>query len=381
MRKLPDELTVATVQTPELEFKEINGEIFLSGVDGKFLESLMAAFNVRFRMKEASDGEWGSLLDNGNWSGMVGMVHRGEADIAINQISITEERLSVVDFSIPYTDEIVPFVAPAPKRISSLIVYLYPFDITVWVLCAITLITLPLMYVLLINQTQTYDAVFIKVFGYLLRQPAADKKKSFAHRVFILVCLVFSLVISSSYCAVLLSFLSVPLYESKLRNFKELSEAVIQGRHTAQLFSGTFILHLLLTSADENMKTMGEIIQWNSWTFPVSAFNDGSLDREKVTISTIADLQALYKGYSNVILSEDSLLTTSICVVFRKDFCCKEMFDTAISRIISAGLYEKFKSEESVSQFESINANDKIQREVPHHRITKMEAATLHRVV
>jgi ABC-type amino acid transport substrate-binding protein len=42
---------------------------------------------------------YGSKSGNGTWNGMVGMVARGTADIAVSEIFVTKERSEVVAFT------------------------------------------------------------------------------------------------------------------------------------------------------------------------------------------------------------------------------------------------------------------------------------------
>ncbi|GIY77577.1 hypothetical protein CEXT_233911 [Caerostris extrusa] len=41
-------------------------------------------------------------MENGTWSGIIGMVARGEADMGLTYLAIMEDRSKFVDFSTPY---------------------------------------------------------------------------------------------------------------------------------------------------------------------------------------------------------------------------------------------------------------------------------------
>ena len=60
--------------------------------------------NLTYSIKKSN--QWGSFI-NGSWNGMVGMIQRGIADIAVADLTVTKERSSVVDFlpSIMETNE------------------------------------------------------------------------------------------------------------------------------------------------------------------------------------------------------------------------------------------------------------------------------------
>lgn len=49
------------------------------------------------------DGAWGSLND-GVWNGMIGMIDRGEVDVAVSDFTVTTERFQVADFTLSFLD-------------------------------------------------------------------------------------------------------------------------------------------------------------------------------------------------------------------------------------------------------------------------------------
>ncbi|KAF8778043.1 putative glutamate receptor like protein [Argiope bruennichi] len=87
-----------------------NGAVKLGEFEGKFLQVVLDALGTEYDVVIPEDRLFGSLLPNGSWSGMVGMVRRGEADLAFTYLSITEERMKVVNFSSYYTTEVCVFV-------------------------------------------------------------------------------------------------------------------------------------------------------------------------------------------------------------------------------------------------------------------------------
>ena len=47
------------------------------------------------------DLRWGAVTENGSWNGMIGMVERGEVEVAISSFYMTPSRKEVVDFTVP----------------------------------------------------------------------------------------------------------------------------------------------------------------------------------------------------------------------------------------------------------------------------------------
>ncbi|GIY11696.1 lig_chan-Glu_bd domain-containing protein [Caerostris darwini] len=81
--------------------KTTNGTV-VTGIDIKLLELLAERMNFRYTMVLPTDnGRYGMLYGNGSWSGVSGMLQRGEADISTLYSPVIEERLPILDFSIP----------------------------------------------------------------------------------------------------------------------------------------------------------------------------------------------------------------------------------------------------------------------------------------
>lgn len=45
---------------------------------------------------------WGEQLANSSWSGMMGMLHGGEAEIGVANLYVSITRTKVLDYSAPY---------------------------------------------------------------------------------------------------------------------------------------------------------------------------------------------------------------------------------------------------------------------------------------
>lgn len=59
--------------------------------------------NFTYDLMKPPDGEYGVIQANGTWSGMVGMLSRGEIDIAPTDFTVTAERSTVMTFAYPIT--------------------------------------------------------------------------------------------------------------------------------------------------------------------------------------------------------------------------------------------------------------------------------------
>ncbi|XP_052069248.1 probable glutamate receptor [Mytilus californianus] len=90
-------------------------------------------FNFSYKVVHPPDGQYGGPKEDGSWTGMVGMIMRGEIDIAAAPFTITSIRESVIDFTVPIMEDGVGILT---KKITEepykLFKTLKPFTLKVW---------------------------------------------------------------------------------------------------------------------------------------------------------------------------------------------------------------------------------------------------------
>ena len=73
----------------------------LAGFHGQLWKAIAKTLQLNFTLVDVTD-EYGSRDENGSWTGMIGMLHRNEADIAVADFTPTKERYQVADFIMPF---------------------------------------------------------------------------------------------------------------------------------------------------------------------------------------------------------------------------------------------------------------------------------------
>uniref|UniRef100_A0A0F8C4Y3 Glutamate receptor n=1 Tax=Larimichthys crocea TaxID=215358 RepID=A0A0F8C4Y3_LARCR len=108
-----------------------------SELEGYCIDLISAlAKNVGFAYKVhlVKDGRYGAVDSNGNWSGMIGEVIRGEADLAVAPLTVTATREHVVDMTTPFMQTGISFILhkdlASKENTFSL---LSPFSTDMWV--------------------------------------------------------------------------------------------------------------------------------------------------------------------------------------------------------------------------------------------------------
>ncbi|KAK8376279.1 hypothetical protein O3P69_008761 [Scylla paramamosain] len=117
-----------------LYYRDSSGKVeFPFGIDIEVVNALARTLNFTIIFEEPPKGElWGVEGEDGEWTGMVGRLARGEADIGVANLFLTLTRLGAVDYSAPYDAEVSCFLVrsdPAVPRWMSLVL---PFQFTTW---------------------------------------------------------------------------------------------------------------------------------------------------------------------------------------------------------------------------------------------------------
>ncbi|ROT78136.1 Variant Ionotropic Glutamate Receptor [Penaeus vannamei] len=111
---------------------------------------------ICYTVVRASDNDWGTALPNGSWSGTLGMLNRGEADMSAVVYSVTDKRKQAVDFSEPvHVDELtIGYLRPVLE--SDMAGFVKPYTLSMWgVLLAAILIACAVLSCL----QNAYDAI------------------------------------------------------------------------------------------------------------------------------------------------------------------------------------------------------------------------------
>ncbi|KAK7067902.1 hypothetical protein SK128_020004 [Halocaridina rubra] len=148
-----EEVRVVSFNHPPTMFAKDhnNGSLTtLAGVDYWFIQSLGKALNFRPVFISTGPAQWGIILDNGTYTGIVGkrilgvhsevytimkgQVQRGIGDIGVADLFITYTRAQYVAFTVPYTFSSACLLTPAPKELPRWMSIFYPFSLPVWII-------------------------------------------------------------------------------------------------------------------------------------------------------------------------------------------------------------------------------------------------------
>ncbi len=208
------------------------------------LKLLMKDIGFSVRIQVVKDGKYGALNHTTNkWSGLIGEVARGEADIAIADLTINEQRSKVVDFTHPYMEVGAGvLVKVARRRNNNWTGFMDPFAPNLLIALIVCInAALLIMWLLerfspygqferakVLSEENSFDLVQTIWFTWSLVFQTFDvgcKPKSFACRIFALSFAFSMLIVIASYTATLAAFLVVeeeilPLSNAGIRDHK-----------------------------------------------------------------------------------------------------------------------------------------------------------------
>ncbi|XP_022243194.1 uncharacterized protein LOC111086069 [Limulus polyphemus] len=126
------EITVASVHTFPFFAHEYdsNGNLHVKeGIDLKMIQAFAQKFNFRLRHVPSIDNKFGAKLPNGSWNGLIGMIQRQEAEIAVSDIGMSNSRSEVIDFTYPYVNDQINFLIQAPREKPRALAIIRPFSL------------------------------------------------------------------------------------------------------------------------------------------------------------------------------------------------------------------------------------------------------------
>nr|XP_045604121.1 probable glutamate receptor [Procambarus clarkii] len=119
-------------------------EVAFRGPMTQLMMYLAKALNFSYRSVRPSDGVFGTKLDNGSWSGLMGMVLREEVDLAVGPFIISADRADVVDFTETVFIDYWWILGARGRPQVDPWGFLFPLEPLVWAAILVALLVLPL---------------------------------------------------------------------------------------------------------------------------------------------------------------------------------------------------------------------------------------------
>ncbi|XP_042242542.1 glutamate receptor ionotropic, kainate 1-like [Homarus americanus] len=123
--------------------------ITFEGIMETVLKYLSEGLNFTYSYVRPEDGTWGTQNDKGQFSGMMGVMTRGEADIGLGPFALTPIRYGVVDYTYPVDIASMKIMSGRGRAEADPWGFLLPLAPLVWVALLISLSGVLLTFLLL----------------------------------------------------------------------------------------------------------------------------------------------------------------------------------------------------------------------------------------
>lgn len=343
LQQIPKLLVAVVVMDYMMDVKMHNeSRIELSDIgEARFLKELISALGFDYELHFPKDGEYGRLMSNGSWTGLVGMLHRNEVDLVCSGLMMTERRARVVDFTTSYMGTPLTFAIGKAGELHSKTAFLDVFDIMVWGCFFCVLIAVATAFRL--EGKYSFGKILFELGGSVLRQPVSILDGNL-RKLIRVMWMVYALVISACYCSALLSVLTVPNSKKNVETFRELANAVQRGTHRCYVQRGTNTASYLIDTESEHLQVLGRAIEKNDWYYETTEIGKHKTFKYDSAEITYENELMFYYGTqpAEVFISSDTIAAVPIAIALNKKFCCRGKLNKLISSFTQAGLVEKY---------------------------------------
>ena len=262
------------------------------GYEIEMMEEARRVLNFEYAVTNPPDQGWGIVQEDYRWSGMVGEVAYGRADIAISCIGTSYFWDKMFERTVDFDWDMMHFVAPFPQPVPKFMALVLPFDRLVWAsFAAAFLLSVAAFYLaaaaegrILREAVSDWSAGVGRATWYSFASVlerggynhASLPPRAVAIRWLIMVWMFYCLIVSKGYQGVLRSFMIVPV---RTKPINRLSEILESGLEWEMISYGAVDETTMATSANPVIRQIWE----------------GKILREWVPV---LQLQNVYRGES-----------------------------------------------------------------------------------
>ncbi|XP_063840053.1 glutamate receptor ionotropic, kainate glr-3-like isoform X2 [Scylla paramamosain] len=196
-----------------------DGSVKIEGPMGYVIELIAHNLRIDYELITAPEKVWGGPDKDGNWNGMLGVLQRGDAEFAIGPFTITPQRETICDMSVPISGANKDIMMERPRLRTDMAGFLKAFTLEVWLLTAMSILAISCATIVLVKAEghvfgrvvkNAYSHTILWVLKSVTQESSLWLPPHDAGRVLVTTWLLASLVFMSSYSGILTAMLTLP---------------------------------------------------------------------------------------------------------------------------------------------------------------------------
>ncbi|XP_068232538.1 probable glutamate receptor [Palaemon carinicauda] len=326
-----------------------DGSMKEGGVLHSLMRSLARQLNFTYSCHEVADKQWGTYSE-GKWTGMIGEVLYGKADIAVAPLDITLLRSQAVDYVIPLVDSGYRMIMTRPNTQDVFwTVYTRLFPAVLWS-CVVS--TTALMMVLLVLAKRNNDLrrhlSFLDSFTAIVRYGCGQGNDlqlyHTSERLMAFLAQMFFKFLGAYYTCFLVSSLAAGPPEPKLVSLQD----VLETSMTLGVVEGTAPVEYFKESPDHLHRKVWQSLQRKNYA-AISPNLETAMRRVRtepyVLMEWDVHLKYKYESDCQLFILPNSYFQAKSSIVLRKGSPYVALLNSVILEMLESGILEKWSRE------------------------------------
>ncbi|XP_045612798.2 ionotropic receptor 21a [Procambarus clarkii] len=315
------------------------------GRDMGVVNILSQVINFTTQFKEPPAGEyWGSDEENGTYSGFLGLLARNEVDLGVVDLYVTIVRVDILDYTLPYDNELSCFLARTEPPIPRWQALAFPFQGQTWTAILFgLLVSGPVLYILARcsahcgAEEKRLQSLGFDTFYTLAMHCARDQRtepQTDATRVYVLFLWLYTMILTIAYSSNLTAFLLVAKAPTGIETLKDLHDT---GTEVSVV--GTF------SPTDPNLQSIKDRFKNYSSDEPIFS---RVLEGKSVMLMSrpyheyVIASRFTSRGQARMRIMKECFTPFNVAMALQRHSPLKRRFDQIIGWMVSGGLVNQF---------------------------------------
>ncbi|XP_046363536.1 probable glutamate receptor [Haliotis rufescens] len=352
-------LIVVALEWKPFSVKERDsGIVTYSGISGEYMDYLSKSFNFSYKYIEPPDKLWGHKTEDGNWTGIVGLLQREEADMCSVPYAFNIERAEVMEFTYPVLMEystVIYKTSQDESKIWKVLISCFKWE--VYIVGVVVMLTVGLLHVCLLKSTPdpSKDGRIMKnsvssgglLMGIMppLNQASVDIPMFDSGRMLFSCWWLFCLIMTAIYRGNLMAFLTVSRTVVPFRTLEELAN---QDVYDIGAPVGSYLSLAIMSSNQTTLKKIWKKIQQTHAVGPKSGDADYVYQLQRLHEGYFAYMQSnvasdvIMNGTCSLAKMKEAFLPTVSSMTFPLHSPMARLFHSKVLSVMDTGLYPKW---------------------------------------